>query len=276
MKKSSLITATVLTGIIVLGVLFAYRVPIRDAVSSFFAPTLPEPTPVTAFPTQPDNSGTTTATTTPMPSQKPELQKTLNGTQNGTTTKSLPAGMNLSIPFVSQAPFSDWNLPYQEACEEASVIMVHYYLQNKELTPEIMDREILKLVEWENEKFGDYKHTSVAQTVQILNEYLGYTNIKVLTDFSLDDLKAEIAKGHPVIVPAAGRQLGNPYFQNPGPIYHMLVMKGYTKDNIITNDPGTRRGRDFTYRPDVFLAAIHDWHAEDISKGAKSVIVVKK
>lgn len=269
MKKSSLITATVLTSVVLLGVLFAFRVPIREGVSSFFAPKLPEPTPVTAFPTQPDNSGTTTAQ---MPPPKPQTPPT----QNGTTTKPLPAGMNLSIPFVSQAPFSDWNLPYQEACEEASVIMVHYYLQNKELTPEIMDREILKLVDWENKMFGDYKHTSVAQTVKILKEYLGHDNIEVLTDFSREDLKAEIAKGHPIVVPAAGRQLGNPNFQSPGPMYHMLVMKGYTKDNVITNDPGTRRGHNFLYNWDVFMSAVHDWNGEDISKGAKSVIVVKK
>ena len=48
-------------------------------------------------------------------------------------------------------------------------------------------------------------------------------------------------RGVPVLLPAAGRLLRNPYFSGQGPLYHMLVVKGYTRDGkIITDDPGTR------------------------------------
>ena len=67
------------------------------------------------------------------------------------------------------------------------------------------------------------------------------------------------AAGRPVIVPLAGRLLGNPYYTQPGPVYHMLVVKGIAENgDIITNDVGTRHGRNLTYAPDVFLNAMHD------------------
>ena len=36
-------------------------------------------------------------------------------------------------------------------------------------------------------------------------------------------IKEFLMAGKLVIVPAAGRQLGNPYYKAPGPVYHMLV-----------------------------------------------------
>lgn len=43
--------------------------------------------------------------------------------------ENLPASKLLDVPFASQAPYEDWHLPYKEACEETSIIMVQYYLQ---------------------------------------------------------------------------------------------------------------------------------------------------
>ena len=43
----------------------------------------------------------------------------------------LPESFELDIPFISQAPLGNWNPPFDHACEEAAVLMVHYYLQNE-------------------------------------------------------------------------------------------------------------------------------------------------
>jgi hypothetical protein len=79
-----------------------------------------------------------------------------------------------------------------------------------------------------------------------------------------------------VIVPAAGRLLGNPYFTAPGPIYHMLILRGYTASNqFISNDPGTKRGESYVYSVDTIMNAMHDWNnGEEITEGAKRVLVV--
>lgn len=169
------------------------------------------------------------------------------------------AGINLAVPFSAQAPYGDWGVPYGEACEETSALLVDRFYKNEGLTPETAKQEILKIVAWENETFGFYEHTTAKETEQLLKEYFGYNRVDIDYDISLEDIKAQIIAGRPVIVPLAGRMLGNPFYRQPGPIYHMLVIKGITKDgNFITNDVGTRKGYNYVYNANVLYGAIHD------------------
>lgn len=70
--------------------------------------------------------------------------------------------------------------------------------------------------------------------------------------------------------------LGNPYFTPPGPIYHMLVIKGYNLTEFITNDPGTRRGADYVYSYQTLMKAIHDWNNGNVESGKSATISVQK
>ena len=210
--------------------------------------------------------------------------KTLSASPVVTVTKF--AGINLAVPFVPQAPFGDWSLPYQEACEETSAILVDKYYKNEQITPEIVNEEILKLVDWQQKRFGYYFHTTVKETATILKEYFGYKRVDVLRNVGMDDIKEHVLAGRPVIAPFAGRLLGNPYYTQPGPIYHMLVIKGVTKDgDFITNDVGTKRGQNYVYDDEVLYNALHDaptgsdgWSGvnteEYIKTGQKAIIVV--
>lgn len=187
----------------------------------------------------------------------------------------LPRSVYLAIPFTSQAPHANWDQPYQDACEEASALMAHAFYAKQKFTRDEANNELLKIVEWQNQRFGDYKHTTVEQTADLLQEYFKHENVRIITNPTANDIRRELASGHPVIVPAAGRLLGNKYFTAPGPVYHMLVVRGYDRwGYFITNDPGTRRGNGFRYKEKVLMNAIHDWHDTDIKKGAKVVIVV--
>ncbi|MCR4311668.1 MAG: C39 family peptidase, partial [Candidatus Uhrbacteria bacterium] len=96
----------------------------------------------------------------------------------------------------------------------------------------------------------------------------------VINNPTVAELKALIDAGKPVIIPAAGRELGNPFFSGEGPVYHMLVLRGYTEDTFITNDPGTRHGKNYSYDINVFMDAIGDWEGHDPANGAKRVIVL--
>jgi hypothetical protein len=95
--------------------------------------------------------------------------------------------INLEAPFYSQAPMGDWSYPWQEACEEASILLAANVYWKHKWTREEFNAEILKMVEWQKEKFGSYLDTSVAQTAQIVNEYL---KLKTITheDPSYEDV----------------------------------------------------------------------------------------
>jgi hypothetical protein len=186
--------------------------------------------------------------------------------------------INLSVPFMVQAPHGDWSMPYQEACEEASVLMAAAYVKGepKSWTKDEADLELQKLVVWENKIFGYYEDTTLVETQRMLKEYSGVDSSRILSDPTAAQLRAELAQGNLILVPAYGKELANPNFRNGGPLFHMLVIKGYTKDGFITNDPGTRNGHNFFYKDVGLLGAIHDWNGGDVQNGKRVVLVVSR
>lgn len=196
------------------------------------------------------------------------------------SSPTLPAEINLKVPFTTQAPTANWDLPFQEACEETAALMVHYYLQDKTFaSKDAAEATIKEIVAFEEQHYGNYKDTAAAETVRFIKDMWGYKTVDVYTgsQVTLERIKREVADGNPVIVLAAGRMLGNPNYKAPGPIYHALVIKGYQKNGqIITNDPGTRKGADYVYDPTVLMNAIHDWNGGDVDHGQKNMIVIRE
>lgn len=170
---------------------------------------------------------------------------------------ALPANVNLNVAFASQAPLGDWGLPYQEACEEASLILANIYFTNAPLDKNIMDAEILKLVAWE-ERQGIYPtDISAAEVVQVAKQYFRL-KAEVSSDVSIENIKAQLAAGKIILAPFAGRLLGNPYYSGKGPIYHFQLIRGYDAKNFITNDVGTSHGDGYKYSYNTIINAIHD------------------
>jgi len=229
---------------------------------------------------QPAEENTNTSGTPNADEQKQNITNSSNTNQEEvlgaeTKKKPLPAEINIKMPFTTQAPFANWSLPYGEACEEASALMVHYFYQKKQFTKDIADKEIRKLVDFQTKKYGFYKDSTAEQTARFIREYWGYKKVRVVAA-TIEGIKQELANGRPVIIPAAGRLLGNPNFRSPGPLYHMLVIKGYTKDGkFITNDPGTRKGANYVYDQKKLLNALHDWNGGDVNNGKKVMIVIE-
>lgn len=190
----------------------------------------------------------------------------------------LPASVNLAVPFTSQAPHGVWAMPYKEACEEASLYMAHAFFDGvltSTIDPDTADQDLVKMVEFENDLFGYFEDTTAEQTALIAEMYYGYQTL-LIEDPTVEQIKEQLALGRPVIVPAAGQLLGNPYFTAPGPLYHMLILRGYTASNqFIANDPGTKRGEAYVYDIDTMMNAMHDWNnGGEITEGRKVVLVV--
>lgn len=192
---------------------------------------------------------------------------------------TIAAVLNLAVPFTSQAPTADWGQPYQDACEEASVLMVReFYAGNKSstITSTTANKAILDLVALENKTLGYFIDTTVVETAQFAESMYGYAKSEIIENPTIDQIKMYLNQGNPVIVPAAGRLLKNPYFTAPGPVYHMLVIRGYTKDKkFIVNDPGTKRGKEYLYSFETVMNAMHDWNKNgDIVQGRKAILIL--
>lgn len=190
----------------------------------------------------------------------------------------IPESINLDVPFTSQAPYEDWSEPWQNACEEVAIMMVHHFYQGENyLSKEQASQEILDLVAYQEQNWGGLRDLNAEEVAQLAKEYYGYTddNIEVIYDITMDDILQEVGLGTPVIVLNAGRLLGNPEYTQPGPVYHLLVIKGYTPSVVITNDSGTRGGHGYQYAYDVLYNAIHDYVEPDITQGRKVMIVMR-
>ena len=189
-----------------------------------------------------------------------------------TTAPKSPGSVLIKMSFLSQAPFANWDALHEDACEEASLIMVHYYY-NKASIGGIQqgEDEIQNLIKYETENSYSTSIT-LSELSNIAAKYYNMNSGKVISSDKASII-AQLDAGRPVIVPAAGKILDNPNFKNGGPNYHMLVIKGYDKNGFITNDPGTRKGEGFRYTYSNLFESIHDWNPENINNGAKQVLV---
>ncbi len=177
--------------------------------------------------------------------------------ENEPKEEEVPTTVNLNVDFASQAPLANWDLPYQEACEEAALIQAYYYFNNKKLTNELMDKEIIEVVEWEKQKFGLYSDTELVEVEIMAKEYFNL-DVKIVEQVEVDLMKKYLSQGYLILIPTAGRELGNPNYTEPGPLYHFLVIRGYDRNEFITNDVGTRKGDGYKYKYQTIIEAIHD------------------
>jgi len=197
-------------------------------------------------------------------------------------TKTPKVKMKESVPFIVQAPHAQWDDPrYQDACEEASLIMANAWLTGKRyIAKNDAEEEMEKMFIKEKELFGEAIDTSADDTAQFFREFYGH-EATVMYDVSMEDLYDTLSKGNIIIAPTNGRRLENPHFTNGGPERHMVVIIGFDRKNneFITNDPGTRLGRGYKYKDSILYNAISDYKVSqgDSERSTnKTVIVVKK
>lgn len=204
--------------------------------------------------------GVYVSTTQLKPKIETHIQITKAEKQNEKAKQMVDGANILEVPFICQAPLqteANWKY-HEESCEEAAVLQTYLYETGKTMTKEEANEEILKMIEWQKVNFGGHKDIYAAEVKELINGYYQIPNedIEIVLDATIADIKKEILQGHPVIVPITGDILNNPYYPYPG--YHMLVVTGFTEEFIITNDNGTKRGEDFSYKTEIFEKAMND------------------
>ncbi|MBI5621579.1 C39 family peptidase [Candidatus Falkowbacteria bacterium] len=190
--------------------------------------------------------------------------------------EGLPETFDQDMAFARQAPFGAWDVAfYQDGCEEASLVMAQKFFAGLALDEKIMKEELDTVAPWELERFGQNLSVDTEAVAAMAREYFNM-DAEVSSDVTVERIKQELVAGNLVILPLTGQEIDNPNFTGVGPLYHMLVVKGYDRDQFITNDPGTRLGEDYKYPYDVLIEATHDWNGGDIYNGERVMLIVKK
>ncbi len=225
--------------------------------------------------TIPKNESPTTSLPTKIEGHQSPVTSLQNEPQDKTSNqeKALPKEINLDVPFTSQAPEKNWDQPWQDACEEAAILMLDAYYKDYNLSPLFARDEILKMVKWEEEK--NWGGSIEIEKVEELVNSIFNLQSSIIIDPTIKQIKQSIANGNPVLAVADGKVLPNKHFQNDGPIYHALIIKGYTEDSFITNDPGTQFGENYTYTYEELMNSIRDWNGGNVKEGRKVVLVIE-
>jgi hypothetical protein len=198
-------------------------------------------------------------------------QATSSGTMVGA---DIPEQYNLKMEFHSQAPLLEWDTFHEEMCEEASILLVLNYFQNQSMTNQTFETALKHMQEEEIQTVGEWKSTTVEELQRFIESAYPSFSVKIISTITADQIEQYIAQNIPVLLPMSGQTIGNPFYKAPGPVYHVLVIKGYTKDYFITHDVGTKRGKDYFYDKNIILNNIHDWDPTNIFNGAKKGFVI--
>lgn len=210
--------------------------------------------------------------------------KTSSSSSSGGTIKTADQSVLYNVPFTSQAPTGNWkDIRQQDGCEEASSLMAVKWARGENLDSSKTESVILDISAYEQNHYGSFQDTSAKDTlVRIINGYFNFKKAVLKENINTGDIKKELYKGSIVIIPANGQQLGNPNYTAPGPDRHMLVVVGYDAKTgeFITNDPGTRKGKNYRYAESVMEGALRDYptgnHLPIVGVVKKDMIVISK
>ncbi len=224
--------------------------------------------------TSTNQKATSTASTSTISTKPTSTLRTAVSPLTGTLV--LQAGdVNLNVPYTSQAPERNWADPWQNACEEAAILMVDAYVRGYGLSPLSAKDEIIRMINWEDEQ-KMFTSIDAIGVQKIFTEYLHYKKpVRVISNPTVEQIKQLLNEGKPVLALAHGKTLGNKYYSNGGPDYHALVIRGYTQDKFITNDPGVNRGANFIFPIENVMKSLRDWNDGDVKNGTPVIIVVE-
>lgn len=187
--------------------------------------------------------------------------------------------VNLPVPFTPEAPDGLMIKPWNNACEEATLVMLDEYYSGHRLSgvpPKGGDntnltipktkakKSILNYINIENKIFGYNGNTDAKEMAQLANEYSKYFEARVVTNPTLAQIKDELKAKRPVAALVYGFKLQNPriLFSRSGSYYHTFVIKGFddkTKEFIVNDNGDLKKGLDLRYSYDTIMDALADY-----------------
>jgi len=173
--------------------------------------------------------------------------------------------VKLKVPYTSEIPNGSWVKPWNNACEEASIVMAKgYYFGYKTITKKIAAADMFPLFKIEDKIFGRNDDTDAAQTAKLINDYTDVV-AKIKQNPTVEEIKNELDAGRPVIPMLYMKNIVNKNhrFRAGGSYYHVFIIIGYddnTKE-FITNDNGDPiTGAGLRYKYDEIMKNLHDFN----------------
>ncbi|MEJ0021076.1 MAG: C39 family peptidase [Candidatus Doudnabacteria bacterium] len=193
-------------------------------------------------------------------------------------SQMVPSSVVLQVPFTPQAPTDNWSR--NEDCEEASVTMANAYLNGQtqdQMSADDAQNAINQLKNWENINAGYNMNTGADATTHMAQGAFGILVTPIL-NYSEQDLKKALAEKHVVLLPLNAKILNPAKYNDNGPLYHMIVVRGYNEKEFIVNDPGTNSGDGNTYTFDTLKKASADWDqaAKAMDPNRKVALILSK
>lgn len=202
---------------------------------------------------------------------------TINLEEDKFDYNSLPKKYELYwVPFFSQAPDGNRNEPYQNACEEASIVLAYYYIKGLNPSKSQYRKDLLNLMVWEQENLWHHKDTTIQEFLILIKKYLSIQSSYILNNPSVNDIKKLIFEWKIIVAPFRGKMIGNPHYALGWPDYHVMVINWYTADKFITQDVGTIRWKDRYYDISTIMNAMGNGNKKELDKNEKRIIVMEK
>lgn len=182
-----------------------------------------------------------------------------------TPTPTPPVRMELAVPYVNEAPDGNWSGPWKNGCEEAAVVMVEAFYQNKSTVSIAEAKQMMQqLFDEQDREWGSNANSDAARTVQFIAA-LELFRARVVNGPTVEQIKEEVAAGRPVITLHRGFELGNPNipFLATGSSYHTLVVIGYDDaagEFIVHDDGDAKAGANRRYAYGVVMDSLHDYN----------------
>ncbi len=198
---------------------------------------------------------------------------------NTANQQTLPDKKQINVPFSAQAPEGNWAEPWQNACEETSVIMIDSFYKGSTLSKEQAKQEILRVFSLKEDKFESSKDESMERIADLINSTELVWQARVAVNPTLKEMKMELANNQPIIVPVYAPKLkSNPQYGFGDVDYHVFIISGYDDlwQQFIVKDPGSSRGNNQRYSYEEVMNAIHDFLPSDYDNGRKAVIFTSK
>ncbi len=181
-----------------------------------------------------------------------DLEESSEFTDEQTTEPTLepqPEAPSYEVPFISQAPLWDWKAPWDEFAEEAVIAMARHWIN--QTTPDSARAA-------GNELLAIDAADEQLSLAQIQSYFNASTQLQEVS--SVQAILQALDGDALVIANVNGQVLDNPYYGDPAPAHHTILILSFDAENetFLAHDPGTNRGAFTAYDAQKILESIQD------------------